>query len=161
MLARRLSLLLVILLIFPTSQVVNPQRDVDAEENLAVTFARLRAEAGLSALQRGGGTAFAGAACRAAEHGSRDKAWVEDANYAAVIYSSAKPESADVVAQLAGRSWPPNRRLFIGACAARTPTFPSGHDWVAIGVLGDASERSVAELLSGGAVPKQVMRHGN
>lgn len=147
--ARRLSLFLVIVLIVPTAQVVNPQRDVNAEENVAVSFARLRRESGMPQLSRAEGSAFAHAACQTAEHGNRDKVWVEDASYAAVIYSSAKPESSDVVAQLASRVWPSNRRLVVGACSANTPAFPSGRDWVAIGVVGGTSERSVVQLLTG------------
>ena len=149
MLAQRLSLLLAIVLIIPTAQVVNPQRDVNAEENVVVSFGRLRHEAGLPSLTRAEGSAFARAACRAAEHGSRDRVWVEDAKYAAVIYSSVKPESADAIAQLASRAWSSDRRLVVGACSASTPTFPSGRNWVAIGVVGGTSERSVAERLSG------------
>lgn len=149
MLARRLSLFLAIVLILPTAQVVNPQRDVNAEENVAVSFVRARRGAGLPPLPRAEGSAFAHAACQAAQHGSQDKVWVEDANYAAAIYSSANPESADAVTQLASRPWPPDRRLVVGACSANTPAFPSGRDWVAIGLVGAASERSVARLLTG------------
>ena len=149
MLPRRLSVLLLILLILPNGQGVTPQRDVNAEENVAVTFVRMRREAGLPALARAEGSAFARAACQAAERGSRDKVWVENATYAAAIYSSAKPEMADAIGQLATRTWPSDRRLVVGACSANTPAFPSGRDWVAIGVVGGNSERSVAQLLTG------------
>src|SRR5581483_4574994 len=149
MLPRRLGLFLAIVLILPTTQVVNPQRDVNAEENVAVSFARVRRESGLPSMMRAEGSAFARAACQAAEHGSRDEVWVEDANYAAVISSSAKPESADGIAQLATRAWTSDRRLVVGACSASTPAFPGGRDWIAIGVLGGASERSVARFLTG------------
>lgn len=149
MLASRLSLFLAITLIVPTAQVVNPQRDVNAEENVAISFVRMRHESGLPTLKRADGSAFARVACQAAEHGNSDRVWMEDASYAAVIYSSAKPEAADAIAQLASRTWPSDHRLVVGACAATTPTFPSGRDWVAIGVVGATSERSVAERLTG------------
>jgi len=149
MLPRRLSLFLAIILVLPTAQVVNPQRDVNAEENVAVSFASLRRHAGLPLLMRSDGTAFARAACLATEHGSSDTVWVEDATYTAAMYSSAQPESADVIAQLGSRAWSSDRRFVVGACSASTPTFPAGRDWVAVGVVTAAAERSVADLLTG------------
>jgi len=160
MLPRRLSFFLAISLMLPTYQVVNPQRDLNAEENVALNFLRIRHSAGLPPLRRAEGSAFSRAACQVAEHGSTDKVWAEDATYAAVMYSSAKPESADAVTQLATRSWPADRRLFVGACAASTPAFPSGHYWIAIGVLGATSDRSVAELLSGAPLPNATPHSG-
>lgn len=149
MLSRRLSIFFAIWLVFPTAQVVNPQRDRNAEENLAVVFDRLRAESGLPVLKRMEGTAFARAACQGAKHGRHDQVWVEDSDYAATMYSSPTPESITMLAQLAARSWPPDRRLAIGACAATTPAYPAGRDWVAIGILKEKSERVAAELLGG------------
>ena len=148
--ARRLSLFLAITLVLPCYQVVNPQRDINAEETVAVTFLRSRRDAGLPVMGRAQGSDFARAACQAAERGNRDQVWVENVNYAAMIYSTAKPENAAAVAQLATRQWPEDRRFVVGACEASTPAFPSGRYWVAMGVLGATSERAVAELLGAG-----------
>ena len=149
----KLSFFLVLTLMLPTHQVVNPQRDVNAEETVAVNFLRLRREAGLPELKRVEGSTFSQAACEAAGHGNPEKVWVENANYAAMIYSTTKPEDAEAITAMATRSWKPDQRVVIGVCAADTPAFPAGRYWVALGVLGGVSERSVADLLSGRPVP--------
>jgi len=156
MLPRRLSVFLVITLLFPTYQVIRPQRDVNAEETVAANFLKLRRDAGLAPVKRIVGDAFSRAACEAAAHGNPEKVWVENANYAAMVYSTARPEDVQQIAAMATRTWKPDQRFLIGACAATTPAFPSGRYWVAVGVLGEVSERSVAELLSGRAVTTRV-----
>jgi hypothetical protein len=149
MLSRRLSCFLLITLLLPTYQVVNPQRDINAEETVAASFLRLRREAGLPAVRRNEGSTFSLAACEAASHGNPEKVWVENANYAAMIYSTVRPEDAGSISSLATRRWRPDQRFLVGACLADTPAFPSGRYWIALGVLGNTSERSVADLLSG------------
>jgi hypothetical protein len=149
MLPRRLSLFLVIVVLFPTHQVIRPQRDVDAEETVAASFLRVRRDAGLLSLRRVEGSVFAQAACEAASHGTPEKVWVENANYAAMIYSTAKTEDVQPIQAMAIRMWKGDQRVVIGACVANTPAFPSGRYWIAVGVIGGATERSVAELLSG------------
>ncbi len=149
MFPRRLSLFLLIVLMVPTHQVISPQRDQNAEETVAAGFLRLRQQAGLPALRRVEGSTFSRAACDAASHGNPDKVWAENTNYAAMIYSTAKADSVQPIEAMAARSWKPDQRLVIGACFASTPAFTSGRYWIAVGVLGGASERSVADLLSG------------
>jgi len=150
MLPRRLALLLALTLIWPTYQAVNAQRDINAEETVVVTFVAMRREAGLPPLARAEGSLFARAACYAAERGTTDKVWVENTNYAAMIYSTSRPENAEALTQLATQNWGADRRFVIGACQANTPAFPAGRYWVAAGVLGGASEQAVADLLGGG-----------
>lgn len=156
----RLGLFLAIVLFLPNMQVVTPQRDINAEESVAINFQRLRHDAGLPPLKRIQGSTFAEAACRAAERGNAEKVWVENANYAAMIYSTAKPEDAEPVAQLATRAWKSDQKLIVGACGAATPEFSGGRDWIAVGVLGGVQERSVAELLSGGSATAKQVRLG-
>jgi|SRR4051794_18684654 hypothetical protein len=145
----RLIFFLVITVAFPTRQVVVPQRDVNAEETIAARFAEARREATLPMLRRAEGSPFSQAACEAAEHGNPDKVWVENSDYAAVIYSTAKPEETGPITGLAMRPWKGDQRLVTGACFAQTPAFTSGRYWIAIGVVGNVSERMVADLLAG------------
>lgn len=149
MLYRRLSLFLVLTLLLPMYQVIRPQRDINAEETVAANFLRVRREAGLLPVRRAEGGAFSQAACEAAGHGNGDKVWVENANYAAMLYSTAKPEETQPIGALAVRPWSGDQRFVVGACSATTPAFPSGRYWVALGVLGDTTEKAVADLLSG------------
>jgi hypothetical protein len=145
----RLVLFLIITLAFPARQVVVPQRDVNAEEAVSANFARVRRDASLPALHRAEGSAFAQAACEAAAHGNPEKIWVENAAYAAVIYSTAKADDLEPITNLAARPWKGDQRLVTGACFAQTPAFPTGRYWVAVGVIGNASDKSVADLLAG------------
>ncbi|HVZ17375.1 MAG TPA: hypothetical protein VG897_09690 [Terriglobales bacterium] len=149
MFPRRLSFFLLIALLMPTYQVIRPQRDLNAEETVVANFLRLRREAGLPLIKRAEGNLFSRAACEAAEHGNPDKVWVENANYAAMIYSTPKADDSQSIDAMAKRPWKGDQRLIVGVCTANTPAFPSGRYWVAMGVVGSASERSVADLLSG------------
>ncbi len=149
MFPRRLSLFLLIVFMVPTHQVISPQRDQNAEETVASGFLRLRQQAGLPPLKRVEGTAFSRAACDAASHGNPDKVWAENANYAAMIYSTAKADNVEPIEAMASREWKPDQRLVVGACFANTPAFTSGRYWIAVGVVGGGSEKSVADLLSG------------
>jgi hypothetical protein len=152
----RLIFFLIFTLAFPTRQVVVPQRDVNVEEAIAGKFEEARREARLPELRRLEGSAFSRAACEAAEHGNPDKVWVENAGYAAVIYSTSHPEDAAHLMSLAMRAWKPDQRLVTGACFAQPPAFSSGRYWVAIGVVGGVSERTVADLLAGRAPVKRA-----
>lgn len=145
----RLSVFLLLTLMFPIHQVVSPHRDANAEETVAANFLRLRHEAGLMAVKRIEGATFSVAACEAAEHGNPEKVWVENANYAAMIYSTPRPDAVDTISSMATRDWKADQKLIVGACQAKTPTFESGRYWIAVGVLGGVSERSIADLLSG------------
>ena len=149
MFPRRLSLFLLIVLMVPTHQVISPQRDTNAEETVAAGFLRLRQQAGLPPLKRAEGTTFSQAACDAAGHGNPDKVWAENANYAAMIYSTAKADSVQPIEAMASRAWKPDQRLIVGVCFANTPAFTSGRYWIAVGVLGGTSDKTVADLLSG------------
>ena len=146
---RRLSFFLAIALLLPMHQVIKAQRDTNAEETVAANFLRLRHESGLAPMRRGEGNVFSQAACEAAAHGNPAKVWVEDANYAAMIYSIARPDDARAIGTMATRLWKGDQRFVVGVCAATTPAFPSGRYWVAFGVIGGVSERTVADLLSG------------
>jgi hypothetical protein len=150
----RLIFFLVITVAFPTRQVVVPQRDVNAEETIAANFINARRSANLPLLRRAEGTAFSQAACEAAAHGNPEKVWVENTGYAAMIYSTPKPEERDSITSLALRPWKSDQRLVTGACYAQTPAFSSGRYWVAVGVVGNVSERTVADLLAGRPVQK-------
>lgn len=145
----RLSIFLLITLLFPVKQVVNPQRDLNAEETVAANFLRLRREAGLPSIKRVEGSAFSQAACEAASRGNPEKVWVENADYAAMTYSTAHPEDSETIQSMARRAWRPDQEVVIGACYATTPAFSSGRYWIALGVVRGAEEKSVADLLSG------------
>jgi hypothetical protein len=143
----RLAFILLLIVVLPTHQVVAPQRDINAEESVAVNVMRLRKHANLDAVKRLEGSAFAAAACESARHGRSDKISVDGANYSAVIYSTAYPEDAEPITALATRALKADDRMITGACYANTPAFPSGRYWVAIGVVNGANERAVAQLL--------------
>jgi hypothetical protein len=145
------------MVLFPTYQVIRPQRDVNAEETVAANFLKIRREAGLTSLKRVEGGIFSEAACEAAAHGSPEKVWVENANYAATIYSTTKPDDLQQISALATRTWKTDQRFLVGACLASTPTFPSGRYWIAMGVVGGVSEKSVADLLSGKPVTTRAV----
>lgn len=145
----RLSIFLLITLLFPVKQVVNPQRDVNAEETVAANFLRLRREAGLPPIKRVEGGAFSQAACEAASRGNPEKVWVENGDYAATTYSTAHPEDSETIKSMATRPWKPDQQVVIGACYATTPAFSAGRYWIAVGVVRGAAEKSVADLLSG------------
>ena len=145
----KLSLFLLVTLLFPTKQVVSPQRDMNTEETVAANFFKLRREAGLSSIKRVEGTSFAGAACEAAGRGNPEKVWVENADYAAMTYSTTHPEDGEAIQSMATRTWKPDQQVVIGACYATTPAFPAGRYWVSVGVMRGAAEKTVADLLSG------------
>ncbi|MGZ4813982.1 MAG: hypothetical protein ACXVZV_01135 [Terriglobales bacterium] len=145
-----------IALLLPTYQVIRPQRDINAEETVAANFLRLRHEARLPAIKRVEGNVFSQAACEAAGHGNPDKVWVENTNYAAMIYSATRVDDTQQIAAMATRALKADQRVVIGVCAANTPAFPSGRYWVALGLIGEVSERSVAELLSGRPVTTRL-----
>jgi len=152
----RLSLFLLVTLIFPIHQVVSPQRDLNAEETVAANFLRMRREAHLVPLTRVEGSSFSLAACEAAGHGSPEKVWVENANYAAMLYSTPRADAVDAINSMAIRVWKTDERFVVGACSANTPAFPAGRYWIAVGVIGTTTDKSVAELLSGRAVSAKV-----
>jgi hypothetical protein len=145
----KLSLFLLVTLLFPTKQVVSPQRDMNAEETVAANFMKLRHEAGLSSIKRAEGNAFSQAACEAAGRGNPEKVWVENADYAAMTYSTAHPEDGEAIRSMATRPWKPDQQVVIGVCYAATPAFPSGRYWVSMGVMRGSAEKTVADLLSG------------
>ena len=147
----KLSLFLLVTLLFPVKQVVNPQRDVNAEETVAANFLRLRREAGLPPIKRAEGSAFSGAACEAASRGNPEKVWIEDADYAATTYSTTHPEENETIKSMATRPWKPDQEMVVGGCYATTPAFSAGRYWIAVGVVRGATEKAVADLLSGRA----------
>ena len=147
----RLSIFLLITLLFPMKQVVNPQRDVNAEETVAANFLQLRREAGLPLLKRVEGSAFSEAACEAASRGNPEKVWVENADYAATTYSTAHPENGEPIKSMATRPWKPDQQVVIGVCYASTPAFSAGRYWISVGVVRNSAEKTVADLLSGRA----------
>lgn len=143
----KLAFVLFLTLLLPTHQMVLPQRDINAEENVASNFLRLRKQANLEATRRMDGAGFAAAACELARHGRTEKISVDGANYSAMIYSTAHEEDAEPIAAMATRTLKNDDRLVTGVCYAKTPAYPSGRYWVAVGVVNGASERSVAQLL--------------
>ena len=147
----KLALFLLLTIFLPTHQVVMPQRDINAEETVARNFQRLRETANLPPIEREEGTAFSRAACEAAAHGLREKISAEGANYSALILTSANADEPEAIRALALRAWKPDDRLVTGVCFANTPAFASGRYWIAVGVLANASEKSVSELLGGGS----------
>ena len=152
MLHRRLAFVLFVTLLFPLHQVVTVRRDVNAEETVAVNFLEARHRAGMTLVKREEGSAFATAACGAAYRGRADQVWLEGLGYVAVMYSTSHPEDVDPVARLAQRPWKADDRLVTGVCFGSPPAFPAGRYWVAVGVLSNASQNSVSELLGGRAV---------